>query len=164
MRQGTLRVRVLVHHAVCRRLERASGECVDSAEMGGILLGAYRGPHLEIIAVTEPALGDERQLYSFVRADRSHQISATRAWLASGNTQTYVGEWHTHPYGAMIPSSTDTQSWRHEVKRNQRSMAFALAVPGEWGLFLVRPRFFRPILTRLHLVESGDVGAVFGQK
>jgi integrative and conjugative element protein (TIGR02256 family) len=155
-------MRVLVHHSVRERLERATRECAHAAEMGGILLGAYRGPHLEITALTDPATGDERQLYSFIRADPAHQVSATQAWMASGNTHTYVGEWHTHPWGAVCPSSTDTRSWRREVKRNQRAMAFALAVPGDWGVFVVRPRFLWSILTRLHVVESGEVGVVFG--
>lgn len=154
-------MRVLVRHAVCERLDRAAEECGGQPEMGGILLGAYRGRDLDVTGLTKPAPGDVRHLLSFDRSDPAHQAAAHRAWSSSRGTHTYVGEWHTHPWGGVMPSSTDIRSWRVEVRRGGRAMAFALVAPGEWGLFLVRPKLFWAARGRLIPIERGKVGRVF---
>ena len=88
---------------------------VDSGtrEAGGILLGYRRDPHIEILAATLPARGDQRRRFSFVRAGCSHQRAATRAWRDSEHRVDYVGEWHTHPESNPSPSAVD----RHELVR-----------------------------------------------
>lgn len=126
------------------------------------MLGAYRGRDLEVTAVTEPAAGDVRELFSFVRSDAAHRAAANQSWAGSGGTLTYIGEWHTHPWGGVVPSSTDLRSWRAEVRASDRAMVFALVVPEEWGLFIVRPRLLWSFCSRLMVVERGEVGLVFG--
>ena len=153
---------VLVHHSVRQELERASGTCHAQPEAGGVLLGAYRGADLEVSGLTKPGPGDERRLYSFTRADQLHDEANRIAWTASGGTVSYVGEWHTHPWGGVTPSSTDIGTWRSEVRRCGRPMVFALVVPSEWGLFLVRPKWPRASVLRLSPVESGEIGVVHG--
>jgi integrative and conjugative element protein (TIGR02256 family) len=155
-----MRTRVLVHHTVCKALDLAAAGCAAIPEAGGILLGAYRGMDMEVTGRTDPGPEDERRLFSFTRADPYHDAANRQAWNASGGTVSYIGEWHTHPYGGVKPSSTDTTTWRSEAKRCGRPMVFALVVPGAWGLFLVRPRWLRPEISRLALVETGNVGEV----
>ena len=154
--------RVLVHHSVREALDRASAACSGQPEAGGILLGAYRGQDLEVTSLTRPGPADEQRLYSFTRADPLHEAANLRAWKGSGGTVSYVGEWHTHPSGSVVPSSLDERSWRGEARRCGRPMVFALVVPGEWGVFVVRPRLVFSFRARLALKEKGEAGVVFG--
>ena len=87
----------------------------DRSEAGGILLGSYRGPHIEIVACTEPGSGDRRLPTLFDRRDACHQQAATDHWTESGGTITFVGEWHTHPEDIPEPSSVDLKTWEKVV-------------------------------------------------
>lgn len=158
---GLSSIRVLLHHAVRDRLDAAAAACRGRPEAGGILLGAYRGYDVEVVEMTEPGRADLRGTFSFVRSDAAHQLAAEEAWAKSGGTVTFVGEWHTHPAGGVHPSPVDLRTWRSQTCENERLMVFALAAPGEWGLFLVRPRLLRPSAVRLDPVEAGRVGSVF---
>src|ERR1700730_6975363 len=66
-------------------------------EAGGVLLGRYRGPHIEIMNCTTPLPEDLRTRFSFVWQDKGHQKAAIKEWLESGGSINFVGEWHTHP-------------------------------------------------------------------
>ncbi|WP_347265533.1 Mov34/MPN/PAD-1 family protein [Roseococcus pinisoli] len=154
-------LRVLVYHAVCEELDRLVGVCRGQPEAGGILLGAYRGRDMELTAMTHPGPKDDRQAFSFGRSDPLHQRAHDLAWTASDGTVGYAGEWHTHPLGGPTPSSIDIRTWRSEVKRVGRPMAFAVAAPSGWGLFVVRPRFAWSTRARLKPGLAGRVGTIF---
>lgn len=154
--------RVLIHHPVREELDRASSACANQPEAGGILLGAYRGPDMEVISLTHPGPADERKLYSFTRSDPLHEAANAQAWEGSGGTVSYVGEWHTHPSGSVTPSPIDARSWRSEVRRCGRPMVFVLVVPVQWGIFVVRPGWVFSSRSRLSLKEIGKTGVVFG--
>lgn len=158
------RLHVLVHYPVIALLDEKAENCRNADEDGGILIGSYRGPHLEIVSFTRSAPGDERKRYSFVRQDEVHQATATDAWRKSGETATFIGEWHTHPYGAPEPSGIDTGSWFDLAKNAGSSMAFAVVAPGQWALYLVRPGLFRFREKRLFRSSEGELGAVFQLK
>ena len=130
-------------------------------ETGGILLGAYRGSDIEITGMTRPGPSDDRRLFSFDRVDPVHQSEADLAWAASDSTVTFIGDWHTHPHGRTEPSSIDIQSWRSQARQHKRLMVFLLFVPGEWAMFVVRPRMVGASRTRLRCFETGKVGTVF---
>lgn len=155
-----MRYRVLVHHPVGQELETAAASCSGQAEAGGVLLGAYRGADMEVTGLTRPGPMDQRRLYSFTRTDPLHDAANRLAWERSGGTVSYVGEWHSHPSGRVTPSSLDLGTWRSEARRCARPMVFVLVVPGQWALFLVRPRWPRPAVARLSRIEFGKVGAV----
>jgi integrative and conjugative element protein (TIGR02256 family) len=152
---------VLVHHAVREELDRLVSTVEGQAEAGGILLGSYRGRDMEVTGMTWPGPSDQRNMFSFTRVDPTHQHASDNAWRESTGTVTYVGEWHTHPYGGVRPSSTDLRSWRSEARRCERPMVFALVVPGEWGLFVAAPRLLWASSARLQMLEVGRVGIVF---
>lgn len=154
-------IRVLLHVAVRDKLNAIAARCAGQPEAGGILLGAYRGRDVEVTAMTEPGSEDQRSLTAFVRADPSHQAAAEEAWANSGRTVTFVGEWHTHPWGGVVPSAVDRKTWRAQAQANERPMVYALSAPGEWGLFLTRPRLLWPATVRLSRVEKGNIGEVF---
>src|SRR5882757_868914 len=87
-------------------------------EAGGILLGCYRGPHVEILECTTPMPLDKRTGHGFVRRDPGHQRAALAAWKASDRTVNFVGEWHTHPEERPSPSRVDRATWSDQM--NQR--------------------------------------------
>jgi integrative and conjugative element protein (TIGR02256 family) len=87
-------------------------------EAGGILIGAYRGPHVEIVACTTPMPKDRRLWNLFDRNDPGHRAQAMRHWRESGRTLTFVGEWHTHPEQVPTPSFIDRITWKRAGRRH----------------------------------------------
>jgi integrative and conjugative element protein (TIGR02256 family) len=84
---------------------------LDAAEAGGVLIGQYRGPHVELVTCTVPLRGDVRTRFGFERMDVGHAAQAKKAWNRSGCVQTFVGEWHTHPEDHPRPSHVDLRTW-----------------------------------------------------
>jgi integrative and conjugative element protein (TIGR02256 family) len=101
---------VLLSAEAAARLEAFFMAEDDDREVGGLLLGFRRDPHLEITDITLPSPRDSRHRHRFVRQCDSHQRRATAAWESSGGLIDYVGEWHTHPEAIPSPSDTDRKS------------------------------------------------------
>lgn len=80
-------------------------------ESGGVLLGSYRGPHIEVTNASTPGESDIRKTDEFTRQDYCHQQLADLLWLRSEGEITYVGEWHTHPTSDASPSVCDYKEW-----------------------------------------------------
>lgn len=80
-------------------------------ESGGVLLGLYRGPHIEVTNASTPGKSDIRKNDEFKRQDCCHQQLADLLWLRSGGEITYAGEWHTHPTSDPSPSACDYKEW-----------------------------------------------------
>ncbi len=72
---------VLVHTRVVDTIARWVDERHDFLEAGGILIGSYRGPHIEIVDCTTPMLFDRRRRTLFDRRDPGHQLAAMNACL-----------------------------------------------------------------------------------
>lgn len=153
--------RVLIQHATCAALDSVTQTCAGQPETGGVLLGCLRGSDIEVTARTTPGPRDQRSLFEFHRSDPGHQAAAHGAWTASGGTQTWVGEWHSHPYGTVCPSGIDLRTWQKHARSQRRPMVFALVVPGRWGVFVALPGLFRTKIARLELRERGATGYVF---
>jgi integrative and conjugative element protein (TIGR02256 family) len=97
-------------------------------EAGGVLLGRYRGPHIEIMSCTTPLPEDLRTRFGFVRQDKGHQKAAIKEWLESGGSINFVREWHTHLERFPTPSWVDRRSWRKQMrKHNPDPMVFVIA-------------------------------------
>jgi integrative and conjugative element protein (TIGR02256 family) len=96
-------------------------------EAGGIFIGSYRGPHVEIGSCTMPLPGDVRKPTLFDRSDPGHHAAALKAWKESKGTDTYVGEWHTHPVDDPVPSDLDLRSWRAIMRRVSNPLIFLIA-------------------------------------
>lgn len=152
---------VLLRHDVCDFFERQTVRCCGTPEVGGILIGSYRGPHMEVIRWTEPGPTDVSSFTSFTKHDRHHQAAASAAWRKSSGTETYIGEWHTHPFGDVIPSRLDHQTWKKITRQNGMCCSFVLVSPAGWGVFLV-PSSVRSELLPLSKLENGETGIVFG--
>lgn len=152
---------VLVNYPVIAMFELEQAKCRAQPESGGILIGCYRGPHMEINEYTKPAQKDIRHPYSFIKQDPRHQRAATRAWRASGSKDTYVGEWHTHPLGGPTPSRIDTRTWRDLVTATKRMMIFVIIAPDGWALFRGHKQLVWTPIRQLAKVEEGQYGLVF---
>ncbi|UPU01408.1 Mov34/MPN/PAD-1 family protein (plasmid) [Bradyrhizobium barranii subsp. apii] len=110
---------VTLADAVAQELARFAAPPESDREAGGILLGRYRGPHVEVLKCTTPMPEDRRTRFGFVRQDKGHQEIASRDWFESGGAVNFVGEWHTHPERHPTPSWVDRRSWRKQLRRHK---------------------------------------------
>ncbi len=117
---------VLLHADCLARMSQYTQGVERDREAGGILLGSYRGPHIEITAITEPLPKDVRARYKFDRSDPGHQVAAMSAWQSSAGTTTFAGEWHTHPESRPTPSSVDLGTWKKLIAKSNNPLAFVI--------------------------------------
>ena len=120
---------------IYERLVAEGEEGAGKPERGGIMIGRFRGPHIEITEMTLPGKSDKASLFSFDRRDRTHQRSAIAAWRTSDNTKAYVGEWHSHPFGAATPSITDKRTWERLTKKAGTALIFIIVTPTDIAFF-----------------------------
>lgn len=128
---------VLLELGVTKMLDRAAQICSGKDETGGILLGSIRGPHLHCLGYTRSGPTDLGSRFRFTRRDCLHQRAAEDAWKLSHRTVTFIGEWHTHPFGAPTPSFVDKLSWSKLARRAKHPMLFVIAAPKRWQAFRV---------------------------
>lgn len=77
-------------------------------ETGGVLIG-YWGNAQEVVitSIIGPGPKAAHKRHSFQPDQNFHLKGIAKAYLKSGRTETYLGDWHTHPlYGAYL-SNTD---------------------------------------------------------
>lgn len=86
-------------------------------EAGGILLGRYILDCEDVVVdkITDPMKGDRRSRLRFFRSACLHQQAINKAWISSGGTCNYLGEWHTHPETDPSPSIIDILGWRKRL-------------------------------------------------
>ena len=146
---------------MCSFFDGVRRACAGRVERGGILIGSYRGPHIEVVDCTEPGVADEATLSSFTRQDKRHQEAATEAWRKSQRKQTYVGEWHSHPFGQPVPSGIDRRAWRSVVAKLRVPCLFVVVSPAGWQAFRVRRFTTAADMVPLVERENGSTGVVF---
>lgn len=137
------------------KIERAIAAYVAEDEIGleagGIFVGSYRGPHVEISGCTTPLPRDLRKPTLFDRSDPEHHAAALKAWKESGGTDTYVGEWHTHPVDDPVPSDLDVRTWRAIMRCVSDPLIFLIA--GRRSIWCGHGR--RGELTALTVLDAG---------
>ncbi|MEH0668244.1 Mov34/MPN/PAD-1 family protein [Vibrio owensii] len=106
---------VRIEEDVIKVLEGHRQLTLNQPESGGILIGEYRGPHLNVIKVTTPNDGDIQSRFRFFRRSKQHQSIASKIWKESNETQTFIGDWHTHPEDHPRPSSIDITDWKRKL-------------------------------------------------
>lgn len=89
---------------------RSLTDAHDAAtETGGILLGYHGAQTIEITAAGDAGPHARHTPTSFTRDLVHTQRLAADAWAREGSQ--WVGEWHTHPTGALAPSTTDLSTY-----------------------------------------------------
>lgn len=152
---------VLIHHEICEYFKEVQSTCAGEPELGGILMGSYRGPHIEVTGYTTPGRKDIRRKNLFIRTDERHQTTALSAWRESHATRTFIGEWHTHPSGYPTPSIIDRKTWCRLSVQVATPCVFVIISPKGLELFRQLPNPRNSDITRLTPAESGTVGWVY---
>jgi integrative and conjugative element protein (TIGR02256 family) len=99
--------RLSVHRAVTEHLQSL---CAAPWEIGGWLLG-YWTEVLDHVVVTHATPPGRRGTPFGVRiSGQGHRARFDQAWDASGGHVTFLGDWHTHPGGPALPSTTDRRA------------------------------------------------------
>ena len=88
------------------------------SEAGGILLGRLieSSPDAVVDVAVPPQPGDRKSRFFFFRRKQPAQERVNRAWMDSGGTMIYLGEWHSHPEDDPKPSGHDLTNWRRILR------------------------------------------------
>jgi len=78
-------------------------------EVGGILLGIDTTNTVTVRHAGTPGPAAIREERFFLRDLEHSRRLAREAW--EEDSSQWVGEWHTHPSGALVPSPTDLRSY-----------------------------------------------------
>jgi integrative and conjugative element protein (TIGR02256 family) len=108
----------------------------DGRETGGILLGFDESELGETLVMEagDPGSDAERRP-DFFKRDLAHAQRLADEALANTSSR-WIGEWHTHPGGALAPSRTDLRTYRSFLRDPELGFGFFLALivgPGEQG-------------------------------
>lgn len=103
----------------------------DTYEAGGVLIGEMRVRGLTVTSATDPQPTDKRSRFRFSRREFGHQQLVDAAWSESGGTQSYLGEWHSHPEQYPNPSLVDRAGWAARSICANRSLVVVIVGQSE---------------------------------
>lgn len=107
---------LLIEKQVISVVESFKQSSIHDTEAAGVLIGEYRGKHhIRVVDATKPSDLDKRTRFSFDRKSPHHESAVLSAWRSSGKTQTWIGEWHTHPEDHPTPSLIDIKEWKRSL-------------------------------------------------
>lgn len=150
---------VLIPHSIFDALRVHVNSRKDGHEQGGLFLGFRKPGALQIDEVTFPNRWDRASVAQFMRSERGHRVRALRAWVRSGRTMDWIGEWHTHPGGMATPSFIDRRSWLRLAKHTGKPMLFMVLSDAQVFLGVQRPETDRVLA--LKLVEENAEASLF---
>lgn len=101
-----MRAHCWIDEAASRTLWREAGRW-RLRETGGALLGWRDGNDAVVARVLGPGPNASHGFRSFEPDGEWQQEQGEEIYFASGRTIAYIGEWHTHPFSAPLPSSQD---------------------------------------------------------
>lgn len=82
-------------------------------ETGGILIGYWGNAGEAVVtAIVGPGPKAIHKPTSFIPDHRYHTEEVSRYYQQSGFTETYLGDWHTHPYAQAYMSERDRKTLR----------------------------------------------------
>lgn len=114
------------------QLERHQQLSLTDSERGGLLIGIYRPPHIEITQISEPQKEDGTSRFEFIRRSKKHIDLVLYAWKKSKKIETYMGEWHTHPEDHPVPSSTDLKEWHEKFPKDRAKIVIIIGRVSNW--------------------------------
>lgn len=117
---------LLIDRSVLETLRTTAETARFRHEVGGVLIGFQRPPHLHICGASTPQAQDRASPVRFHRSPEGHQAFADAAWRRSGGHVTYLGEWHSHPQDRPLPSPIDRHSWTQTRRLQDRPLVFLI--------------------------------------
>lgn len=124
---------VVVSESVRKIFQQYRQLDTSSNEAGGLLIGYYRGAHIDIVDCTQPKVNDQRSRHGFDRKDWEHLREINFLYRKNNKKLVYVGEWHTHPELYPTPSSVDKQNWNKIARSRTNPTVFIIV--GTQGLY-----------------------------
>jgi integrative and conjugative element protein (TIGR02256 family) len=152
---------VLLEKSVLARMTTVAADARFRHEVGGILLGSYRGRHLHIVDMTGPQAGDRGSRTRFHRTPKGHQAYARSLWRRSKGHVTHIGEWHSHPEPQPSPSLIDRASWVQTRQEQRRALAFVIIGNRGHGLWSVAEL---GAICALALIDEDDDGLLYAPR
>lgn len=127
---------VWLQREVVETIEALADHCYPY-EVGGMLLGyCTDDPHLVVTHIIGPGPLSKSTRHGFEPDDGFQQDEITRLFEQTKGTALYLGDWHTHPHGRPITSSTDRKTL-HQIARTTDG-AVAPPIMGIWGGYPAR--------------------------
>lgn len=146
--------RVELHRAAYDLMILTVGSHHDpGTETGGIALGRDSGETIRITELGDPGPGAIHTSSRFTRDLYHAQDLAVKAWQRDRSQ--WVGEWHTHPSGELIPSSFDLSIYvrllNDEALRWERLISLIVAPrsPVRVAAWVVTLNVARPVQMRI---------------
>lgn len=110
MKNGTGQIeRVVLASAAATTIREQARRSADGNETGGILLGRADAATMWVRSAGDPGPAAVHRPSFFLRDLHHAQRLAAEAFAHDGSE--WIGEWHTHPGGAPIPSALDLRSY-----------------------------------------------------
>ncbi|WP_425305661.1 Mov34/MPN/PAD-1 family protein [Desulfocurvibacter africanus] len=101
---------------------RALAQELSPKETGGVLMGYRSQGQIVITEVVGPGPGAEHFPSRFVPDHEWQETEVARIYKASGRMHTYLGDWHSHPFGGCRPSRRDIYTlWK--ISREEEARA-----------------------------------------
>jgi integrative and conjugative element protein (TIGR02256 family) len=123
-------------------------------ETGGVVIGYVSEDLSQVIVRSVVGPGPEavHSPVAFVPDGDYHQEQVAELYTASGRTDTYLGDWHSHPHGSAVLSWRDRRTLR-SIQRSREARTpkpIMLVVAGDtaWDTQaweLIRPWDPRPV-------------------
>jgi integrative and conjugative element protein (TIGR02256 family) len=105
---------ICIAHSAAAMITRDATRSRDGLETGGILLGIDSTERIFIRHAGDAGPQAHRGPHAFLRDLEHAQRLAESAWKQDGSQ--WLGEWHTHPSGALTPSELDISSYLRHLK------------------------------------------------
>jgi len=151
--------RIRLARALLRQL-RAESLRTFPNETGGILMGWWSADDhgATVRSVIGPGPKAQHGRYTFIPDDEWQEREVARLYQESGRTLSYLGDWHTHPYGIPTPSIRDRRTLcriaRHRAARAPQPLMLILGVSGRRTVVAGAVRYTRGILRMCEIAED----------
>ena len=114
-------------------------------ETGGVLMGYWAAPYTEVVITDAIGPGRNAVHYekSFIPDSEYQESEIARVYRESDRVSTYLGDWHTHPFGSSYLSYRDKRTLRRIAKHQDARcpipvMAIASGHDDDWLLRIWR--------------------------
>jgi integrative and conjugative element protein (TIGR02256 family) len=118
-------------------LIQRDAEAAFPLETGGILMGYWAESDVVITDAIGPGPKAVHYAVGFLPDAEYHEKEVARIYKQSDRTSTYLGDWHTHPYGSTRLSRRDRRTMKriacsHEARCPKPLMAVLAGGKREW--------------------------------